>query len=214
VNTKISDLRQEYTLAQLDVTTVAQSPYQQFRLWFTDALNAELKEPNAMVLSTTTLEGGADARTVLLKDFDESGFVFYTNYMSDKAAQLESNNKAHLLFLWLDLERQVRIKGVVSKVNRASSEAYFQSRPRKSQIGAWASPQSNVISDRSHLEARYQVFEERFKTIDKIPLPDYWGGYVVVPNEIEFWQGRRSRLHDRIVYKLSGNIWKIMRLAP
>jgi pyridoxamine 5'-phosphate oxidase len=211
--TKIADLRKNYTQAGLLETDVTADPFQQFKLWFEQAVAANLLEPNAMTLATVTAEGKPSARIVLLKGFDEHGFVFYTNYSSQKGIELQHCPYAALVFLWGDLERQVRIEGKVELVPIEEATAYFHSRPASSQLGAWASDQSTVIANRSILETRLQQLETEY--IDReIPKPTHWGGFRVVPTEIEFWQGRPSRLHDRLRYQLVDGVWKIDRLAP
>ena len=192
---------------------VFENPFNQFSLWFDEAKQFETFEPTAAVLSTIDKENHPSARTILLKDVNEKGFVFYTNYGSKKAKELTSNPNASLLFLWKELQRQVRIEGTTEKVSRKESEEYFHSRPRESQIGAWASAQSSVIPDRKSLDDKFEEYRKKFGE-DEIPLPDFWGGYILVPNYFEFWQGRPNRLHDRICYKLENNNWKIFRLAP
>jgi pyridoxamine 5'-phosphate oxidase len=211
--TKIADLRKNYTQAGLLETDVACDPFQQFKLWFEQAVAANLLEPNAMTLATVTAEGKPAARIVLLKGFDEHGFVFYTNYESQKGVELQHCPYAALVFLWGDLERQVRIEGKVELVSIEEATAYFHSRPASSQLGAWASDQSTVIANRSILETKLQQLEAEY--IDReIPKPVHWGGFRVVPTEIEFWQGRPSRLHDRLRYQLVDGAWTIDRLAP
>jgi pyridoxamine 5'-phosphate oxidase len=211
--TKIADLRKNYTQAGLLETDVTADPFQQFKLWFEQAVAANLLEPNAMTLATVTAEGKPSARIVLLKGFDDRGFVFYTNYNSQKGVELQHCPYAALVFLWGDLERQVRIEGKVELVPIEEATAYFHSRPGSSQLGAWASDQSTVISDRSILETRLQQLEAEYQDRE-IPKPTHWGGFRVVPTEIEFWQGRPSRLHDRLRYQLVDGAWKIDRLAP
>jgi pyridoxamine 5'-phosphate oxidase len=214
MSTNYADLRKEYIRESLDVQDTLDSPIAQFQKWFTEARQAEVLEPNAMTLSTVTPQGRPDARIVLVKDVDEEGFSFYTNYESRKGQDLEQHPFAALTFFWPELERQVRIEGDVEKVATGSSDAYFSSRPRGSQIGAWTSPQSREISNRGVLEIRQRDFEERFEGQD-VPRPEHWGGYVVKPSRIEFWQGRASRLHDRIVYeKNQAGQWERRRLAP
>jgi pyridoxamine 5'-phosphate oxidase len=209
----IQNLRQDYRAAQLSENDVDRDPVMQFKNWFLDAVNAGLYEPNVMTLATADPFGKPSARIVLLKGFDENGFVFYTNYQSQKGQDLVGNPQAALVFFWAELQRQVRIEGVVSKVDAQTSADYFHSRPSGSQISALASPQSQVITDRSILEER--VAELSTAYADKeIPRPEHWGGYVVEPTHIEFWQGRSSRLHDRIVYNLHEGSWIINRLAP
>jgi pyridoxamine 5'-phosphate oxidase len=208
----VADLRRNYTQAGLEQGD--SSPFQQFELWFNQALAANLLEPNAMTLATVTSEGKPDARIVLLKGFDDRGFVFYTNYRSQKGRELAANPHAALVFLWGDLERQVRVVGRVEKATDLEADTYFQSRPLGSQLGAWASTQSEVIASRGVLEARMTALETEYAGRE-IPRPEYWGGFRVLPTEIEFWQGRPSRLHDRLRYQLqdSGD-WVIDRLAP
>lgn len=208
----IADLRKDYTQAGLEFGDP--NPFHQFQLWFEQALNADLLEPNAMTLATVTPEGKPDARIVLLKGFDERGFAFFTNLQSQKGRELAQRPHAALVFLWKDLERQVRVTGAIERVPDEESDTYYQSRPLASQLGAWASPQSEVIPDRQFLEDRMTQFADRYQN-KEIPRPAHWGGLRVVPSEIEFWQGRPSRLHDRLRYQLqpSGE-WQIDRLAP
>jgi pyridoxamine 5'-phosphate oxidase len=210
---EVAALREEYTRTGLVEADVVPDPVVQFRAWFRDALAADLHEPNAMTLATTTPDGGPSARTVLLKGYDERGFVFYTNYEGRKARELEANPLCALLFYWGELERQVRIEGRASRLSGEESDAYFASRPRGSRIGAWASEQSRPVEDRSILEERVRVLEAEYEGRE-IPRPPFWGGYRIEPETIEFWQGRENRLHDRIVYHRSGRGWKIVRLQP
>jgi len=211
----IQNLRQDYNSGNLDITTAHPDPIQQFESWFKDALQANEQEPNAMTLATATPDGKPSARIVLLKGLDPGGFVFYTNYTSRKATELDANAHAALVFLWMGLHRQVRVEGVVEKLLPEASTQYFQSRPKGSQIGAWASPQSQVISDRGMLEANVAALEKEYAEAEQLPRPDYWGGYLLKPNCMEFWQGRTSRLHDRLQYLLqSDGSWKIQILAP
>lgn len=210
----IASLRKEYARASLDLDSVHDSPIEQFLSWFEEAQKSEVTEPNAMVLSTAGANGRTTQRTVLLKAFDEKGFVFYTNYSSRKAQQISENNQVCLLFPWYQLERQVIITGRAEKVSTAESLKYFISRPSGSQLGAWVSHQSKIITSRSILEQKLNEIKEKFKD-GKIPLPDFWGGYRVIPESIEFWQGRPSRLHDRIYYTLDSNhTWTKQRLSP
>ncbi len=209
---KLADLRIDYKLASLDETDVAASPFTQFDKWFSEATKAELPEPNAMTLATCDASGRPSARVVLIKEYDERGMVFFTNYQSHKGQDLAGNNRAALLFFWPELERQIRIEGCVETVSAADSDAYYKSRPVLSRIGAWASPQSEVLASRTALEARFAAFSAEHG--ENPPRPAHWGGYRVVPSLFEFWQGRRSRLHDRICYRLSGGTWKLERLAP
>lgn len=209
----IASIRKEYTQAELDESTVAKDPFAQFEKWFQEALASEILEPTAMVLSTVDSDAQPTQRTVLLKTFGTDGFVFYTNYESRKATQIEGNNQVCLLFPWYGLERQVIITGEASKISTAESVRYFLTRPRGSQIGAWVSHQSEVITSRSILETKLAEMKQKFKE-GKVPLPDHWGGYRIVPQSIEFWQGRPNRLHDRIMYALTNGSWIIKRLAP
>jgi pyridoxamine 5'-phosphate oxidase len=208
----IAELRKNYTLGQLSETQVPANPLELFHLWFDQAVKANCPEPNSMALATADQSGNPSARIVLLKGASDQGFTFFTNYESQKGRELANRPAAALLFHWHELERQVRIKGSVTKVDPAESDAYFHSRPPASRIGAWASPQSNEIPSREFLEEA----EKRFLSEhgDNPPRPDHWGGYRLSPTEIEFWQGRPSRLHDRIQYKLQDQAWRIARLAP
>jgi pyridoxamine 5'-phosphate oxidase len=207
----IADLRKDYTRDGL--ASGDPNPFRQFELWFEQALAAQLLEPNAMTLATVTAEGKPDARIVLLKGFDDRGFVFYTNFRSHKGQQLAANPYAALVFLWGDLERQVRIVGSVEKATNEEADSYFYSRPLGSRLGAWASTQSEVVPSREHLLERMTEFESQYQDRE-IPRPDHWGGFRVIPTEFEFWQGRPSRLHDRLRYRLQNGEWGIDRLAP
>jgi pyridoxamine 5'-phosphate oxidase len=213
---KLADLRQEYMRAGLSETQADRDPFRQFELWFEDALRAKLPLPNAMTLATVTPQGAPSARIVLLKGVEDGGFVFYTNYRSRKGRELQSRPAACLVFQWSDLERQVRIDGSVQRVSAAASDAYYATRPLGARLSAWASTQSETVSSRAHLEAAMQESSRRYA--DNPPRPAHWGGYRVVPQAIEFWQGRADRLHDRLVYKrkagVSGAGWTIERLAP
>ncbi|MGB5713461.1 MAG: pyridoxamine 5'-phosphate oxidase [Waterburya sp.] len=215
MDSSIADLRQNYTLAGLTKADLDSDPIKQFKVWFQQALDADLIEPNAMTLATATRGGKPTARIVLLKGVDAKGFVFYTNYESKKGQQLTINPYAALVFLWKELERQVRIEGKVEQLSPAESAEYFHSRPKASQLGAWASAQSRVIPNRQVLEQKLTELQEQYSDDVTVPLPEHWGGFRVIPNQIEFWQGRPSRLHDRLVYDLQADgSWSINRLAP
>jgi pyridoxamine 5'-phosphate oxidase len=212
----LAALRQNYALNALSESDVLPDPIAQFGHWFDEAIDSKILEPNAFSLATASPEGRPSARTVLLKGFDKNGFLFFTNYESRKGNELELNPYAAMLFTWLDLQRQIRIEGHVEKISAAESQDYFQSRPRESQIGAWASPQSRPLASREILEQTQWQLTEKYRSTDKLPLPPFWGGYRIVPVWFEFWQGRESRLHDRVVYhsKDNGGNWEIGRLAP
>ena len=215
MDSSIADLRQNYTLAGLTKADLKPDPIAQFEVWFQQALDADLIEPNAMTLATATPEGKPTARIVLLKGVSAKGFVFYTNYESQKGQQLIANPYAALVFLWDKLERQVRIEGKVERLSAAESAEYFHSRPKASQLGAWASDQSRVIPHREVLEKKLADLKEQYSGDRIVPLPEHWGGFRVVPSRIEFWQGRPSRLHDRLVYdRLVDDSWSINRLSP
>lgn len=208
----IANLRQEYLLAELNEKNVESDPFKQFEKWFNEALKAELPEPNAMSVATC-IDNKPSVRIVLLKEFDEKGFVFYTNYNSNKGKSINQNPNVALTFFWSELQRQVRIEGLAEKVSKEQSEKYFHSRPKGSQIGALASPQSQIINGRLELENKFTELENKYSD-SEVPKPDNWGGYLVKPETIEFWQGRRSRLHDRIFFVKENNQWKFVRLAP
>jgi pyridoxamine 5'-phosphate oxidase len=208
-----SRLRKEYTRAGLVEDDVDPDPVVQFHKWFEKAIEADLHEPNAVTIATATGDGRPSARIVLLKGYDERGFVFYTNYEGRKAREIEENPLCALLFYWGELERQVRIEGRARRISGEEADAYFLSRPRGSRLGAWASEQSQPVEDRNVLEERVRELEAEYEGRE-IPRPPFWGGYRVEPEVIEFWQGRENRLHDRIVYHRSGRGWKIVRLQP
>ncbi|MEO6584289.1 MAG: pyridoxamine 5'-phosphate oxidase [Ferruginibacter sp.] len=209
----IASIRKDYTLQTFDEKDVAAGPMQQFATWFKAATESEISEVNAMTLATANSTGRPSARIVLLKGFDENGFVFFTNYNSRKAQALAENPHASLVFFWKELERQVRIEGSVKKTSVAQNENYFNSRPVGSKIGAWASEQSSIIESRRVIENKAAELAKEFSG-DNIECPPFWGGYLVVPELMEFWQGRTNRLHDRIQYRLTNNYWKIERLSP
>ena len=210
----LTSLRAKYTTKGLDIKDLNQDPFMQFETWFNEAINAKLTEPNAFSLATVGSDMMPSIRTVLLKIFDEKGFVFFTNYKSTKAKQIEENPKAAALFAWLDLERQVKIEGSIEKISSTESLKYFLSRPKGSQIGAWVSHQSEVITSRSLLEQKFDEIKKKFLK-GEVPFPSFWGGYVIKPIRIEFWQGGQDRLHDRFLYELQkDNTWTISRLAP
>lgn len=209
----LSHLREEYRHASLDLGHVDADPLVQFRRWFREAQQAKVQEPNAMALATTDADGAPNVRMVLLKEANERGFVFFTDYRSVKGAELEVNARAALCFWWGALERQVRIRGPIEKITAAESAAYFAQRPRGSQLGAWASAQSSVIANREALERKYAELDAKYPG-EEIPLPPHWGGYRIAPQSYEFWQGRQSRLHDRLRYQPQGAGWVIKRLSP
>lgn len=209
----IAGIRTDYSLAELNEQTVGDDPVVFFNKWFDDALNAQAEEVNAMVMASVDKDHKPHARIVLLKGVEDNGFIFFTNYNSAKGTEVSANDHVALVFFWKELERQVRIEGTISKIAKADSEAYFKSRPVGSQIGAWSSPQSSVIKDRSVLEENYKNYTEQYG--ENVPLPPHWGGYKVSPQRIEFWQGRPSRMHDRISFTLGDNgEWSKCRLAP
>jgi pyridoxamine 5'-phosphate oxidase len=208
----ISAIRKDYSIKSLDISDVNSNPIKQFESWFKEAVEAEVLEVNAMTVSTLGLDGAPNARILLLKGVD-TGFVFYTNYQSEKGQELENQSSASLTFFWAELERQVRVRGKVEKVTSKESDEYFFSRPIGSQIGAWVSPQSQVLKSREEINERQQDIEKLYSD-KKMARPPHWGGYRLIPSTVEFWQGRPSRLHDRIKYDLQEGVWKIVRLAP
>lgn len=211
----IANIRKDYRKATLDVASVEGNPFSQFQKWFSEALASEVLEPNAMHLATVDDRGRPSARIVLLKGLDNNRFLFYTNYRSRKGKELEINPACALTFFWPELERQVRIQGIATRVSTETSDIYFQSRPRESQLGAWASPQSTTIESRALLEQRFREAEKKFEGRSILDRPDHWGGFQVDADVIEFWQGGAGRLHDRILYTKAGdNTWDIQRLAP
>ena len=209
----IADIRKDYMLRSLMEEEVLSSPIDQFTIWWNEALASKIEEVNAMTLATSNSDGLPSARIVLLKGYTNEGFIFFTNYLSSKGRAMETNPNAALLFFWKELERQVRIEGTVEKISEAESDDYFLSRPAGSRIGAWASPQSESIAGRHIIEANVEQYSKQFEG-GNIPRPPHWGGYIVKPLSIEFWQGRSNRLHDRILYTKAGKEWKIKRLAP
>lgn len=211
----LADLRESYTKGGISKSQMLDHPIDQLALWIEDARNASIPDPNAMTLSTANGQGIVSARTVLLKGIKDRQLQFFTNYRSKKASDLEQNPHAAITFLWKELERQVCIKGIVSKTDRVDSEQYAKSRPYDSQIGAWVSEkQSSVIPDRSYLEERDLLLREQFPESEAVPCPDFWGGFQVTPTHLEFWQGRQGRLHDRLLYRLEQSEWIIERLSP
>lgn len=212
ISHELSGLRMEYAQAELDANAVAANPVEQFERWFEQAMSARLHEPYAMTLATADATGRPRARIVLLRGYDDQGFVFFTNYLSRKGLSIAENPQASLLFYWGELERQILIEGSIAPVSAAESDHYFNQRPASSRIGAWASEQSTIIADRSVLELRQAEFSAKFG--DAVPRPAHWGGYRLKPASMEFWQGRPSRLHDRLEYQRTDTGWQIVRLAP
>lgn len=209
----INALRHDFSRQTLDEKELNNDPFLQFEKWFREAVDARVSEPNAMTVATADAAGQPSARILLLRNFDGNGFVFYTNYNSRKGEEIASNPKAALLFFWPELERQVRIEGTLTRQSAEESDLYFQSRPRTSKLGAWTSEQSRVIESRSVLDETYNKLAEKYPGED-VPRPPYWGGYLLKPHHMEFWQGRPGRLHDRILFTLANDSWKISRLAP
>lgn len=213
MNLALSNLRKEYTLKKLNETDVHENPLEQFKIWLQEAINSEVNEPNAMTLATSTFQGKPSARLVLLKEIRNEGFVFFTNYESKKGLQILQNPLGALVFFWPELERQVRVEGKIVRTSEEESDQYFKTRPKGSKLGAWASPQSQVIPNRRYLDSLKSDFREEFEN-RTITRPENWGGYVLEPGLIEFWQGRKNRLHDRIEYLFDNEKWEIRRLAP
>ena len=212
-DSEIAAMRQDYTIGELLESNAPSEPWELFSSWFEIARKTKILEPNAMILSTVMQDGQPTSRVVLLKDFDQSGLVFFTNYLSQKGEQLAHNPRASILFWWEPLQRQIRVEGEVVKIDEEDSDAYFQSRPYGSRLGAWISEQSQTIVDRIALEKRQIEFEKKFED-GNVPRPDHWGGYRLAPNKFEFWQGRSNRLHDRLLYQMKQDSWTRVRLAP
>ena len=210
---EIAAMRQDYTIGELLESSAPTEPWELFSSWFEIARKTKILEPNAMILSTVMQDGQPTSRVVLLKDFDQNGLVFFTNYLSQKGEQLAHNPRASILFWWEPLQRQIRVEGEVVKIDEEDSDAYFQSRPYGSRLGAWISEQSQTIVDRIALEKRQIEFEKKFED-GNVPRPDHWGGYRLAPNKFEFWQGRSNRLHDRLLYQMKQDSWTRVRLAP
>jgi len=209
----ISSVRRDFADQEINRDELPDSPYPFFEKWFNEAVTSKILDPYAMVISTASSVGNPSTRVVYMRDLSEDGLIFYTNYNSSKGIDIDENPKASTLFFWGELERQIRIQGHVKKVSNVQSDSYFSKRPRASQIGAWASNQSNEISSREELEQKVKEFEQKFSGID-VPRPPHWGGYIISPSSFEFWQGRPSRLHDRFLYSKEGDLWKIKRLSP
>jgi len=209
----IQNLRVDYSGKKINIHTINNNPINEFKIWFKSAQENNILEPNAMTLSTFSDTSGINSRTVLLKGVEEKGFIFYTNYNSRKGVDINNNNNVSLVFLWKEIEKQIIVKGKASKISKNESKKYFESRPRKSKIAAWASKQSSEIKDEKELNSRFLEYEKKFLD-DKIPLPDFWGGYIIVPDSIEFWIGRKSRMHDRIIYLKNNDDWVIKKLYP
>ena len=209
----LQQIRQEYSKHELDETAVDPNPLKQFETWMAQALESKVKEPTATTLATVDPANKPHTRIVLLKGYDESGLTFFTNHASDKGQEIEANPNVSLCFFWIELERQVRIDGIARKLPREEAEAYFKIRPHMSQIGAWASNQSEVVENRAYLDQKFESYLAKFPE-GEVPMPETWGGYKITPNFYEFWQGRRSRLHDRIAFYLNDGSWAIKRLSP
>jgi len=209
----LNEIRRDFSGKPLTEGSVHRDPIEQYAIWFEEAVDAQLLDPYAMSLTTVSADGQPSTRIVYMRGIKSEGFVFYSNYKSDKGRDLTVNNKVALNFFWGELERQIRIEGEVEKISEADSDAYFSKRPRESQIGAWSSSQSEEITDRKQLEAQVLFYTNKFEGME-VPRPPHWGGYVVKPTKVEFWQGRASRLHDRIIYTKNGNGWKQSRISP
>lgn len=213
VRKSVKNLRREYKLNKLTEETVHKNPFNQFEKWFEEVLKVGLIEPNAMILATADQKAKPSVRVVLMKGLSKKGFTFFSNYNSRKGKNLSKNSSASLLFFWAELERQVRVEGKIKKISKAESKKYFDTRPLQSRLAAWASEQSLIIPDRDYLDKRFQKFKDEFNR-EKIPMPKNWGGYILVPEYFEFWQGRENRLHDRICFKKQKGGWKVFRLGP
>lgn len=209
----LNGIRRDFANKPLNENAVHKNPFLQFSHWFEEAVNAQLLDPYAMHISTVDAAGQPHSRVVYLRNISEEGMIFYTNYNSQKAENISNSNKIAITFFWVELERQIRIEGLVSKVSNELSDKYFAARPRESQIGAWASNQSETIGSREELEKQVEFYNEKFKNME-VPRPPYWGGYIVNPVKFEFWQGRPNRLHDRLIYSKTKIDWKISRVAP
>lgn len=210
---KLQDIRINYKKKSLDIKDISINPFKQFDIWFNETLKSEILEPTAFILSTADLNAKPSSRALLMKGYDDEGFYFYTNYESRKGKELKENNQASMLFFWPELERQIRIEGVVNNISETESFDYFKTRPFKSKVGAWASNQSTVIESRITIIKKFFIYLSKFHS-KNIPLPPYWGGYKTIPNNFEFWQGRENRLHDRVRYRKQNNTWIIERLSP
>ena len=210
----LHSMRIDYSGKNLIKKKFKKNPIKQFNLWFQEAVKFKIKEPNAMILSTIKKKNKPTSRTVLLKEVDNKGFIFFTNYNSNKGVEIKNNKNVSLNFLWKNMERQIIIEGITKRISEISSINYFNKRPRDSQISAWVSDQSKKIKDKTVLENQYKKMIKKFEKTEIIPKPTYWGGYIVLPNKMEFWQGKKSRLHDRICYKLINKDWKKFRLSP
>lgn len=208
----IRDIRKQYLFSALDENSVLKNPFDQFEIWLQEAINSDQLEPTAMILSTVDVKGQPHSRVVLLKELTDESFIFFTNYEGHKAQQLAHNKHVSIVFFWPSLERQVRIEGEAEKISDVLSTHYFKSRPLENQLGAWASPQSQVIRTKDFLEEQFRYYQQKFG--NNVPKPPHWGGYSIKPSAIEFWQGRPNRLHDRLLFTREGNDWKIERLAP